>query len=223
MIRGRRPNKGFENLHFKLIRVLVNNRRKYYALCLKCNTELKNTSESRLQIHSNKCKRKNRGKSLENEAVFEDSDLDPNMEFLLSNPTIEMIDVEGLQDSKEKVKDSFIGKTEDIGIKKESKASSCLEKDPPDHIGSPKPHGVTFKLDLSELKNKNSDKAISKLGNISHASANRDQDEFDIYGRHIASQLRAMPAGKAVYCQEKIEEILTEERLCFVKSEINDN
>lgn len=38
-------------------------------------------------------------------------------------------------------------------------------------------------------------------------------DEFEIFGRSIAAQLRRMPLYDAIMCQEKLQSVLTQSRL----------
>lgn len=53
--------------------------------------------------------------------------------------------------------------------------------------------------------------ALAKLQDI---STNRKQeDEYDNFGKHIASQLRLLPARNAIILQEKIQSLITHVRL----------
>lgn len=57
------------------------------------------------------------------------------------------------------------------------------------------------------------DMAIKELKSISEQNKEKTEDEFDLFCRSIAIQLKKMPLGRALICQEKIQSVITQERI----------
>lgn len=51
---------------------------------------------------------------------------------------------------------------------------------------------------------------IDKLDNVVQNNKNETDNEFDIFGKHIAVQLKEMPLYDAIMCQEQIQTIMRE-------------
>ena len=67
------------------------------------------------------------------------------------------------------------------------------------------------KLNSDESHINQVNEALAKLQDI---STNRKQeDEYDNFGKHIVSQLRLLPTRNAIILQEKIQSLITHERL----------
>lgn len=45
------------------------------------------------------------------------------------------------------------------------------------------------------------------------------QDEFDTFGQHVANHLRSLPLSNAIFCQNFINNYLSEERLKVIRSQ----
>lgn len=54
---------------------------------------------------------------------------------------------------------------------------------------------------------------IDKLDNVVQNNKNETDNEFDIFGKHIAVQLKEMPLYDAIMCQEQIQTIMRQKRL----------
>lgn len=56
--------------------------------------------------------------------------------------------------------------------------------------------------------------AIDKLDKVTaHSCKHADEDEFDIFARFVAVQLRQMPLYNALLCQEHIQTVIRQQRL----------
>lgn len=55
--------------------------------------------------------------------------------------------------------------------------------------------------------------AIDKLDKLAEKNMSVPLDEFDVFGKHIATQLRQLPLYNALLCEEKIEDIIRQQRL----------
>ncbi|CAG4996374.1 unnamed protein product [Parnassius apollo] len=53
------------------------------------------------------------------------------------------------------------------------------------------------------------DKTIKQLKIISDDAKNNTEDEFDLFCRSLAVQLKRMPLHRALICQQKLQEVLT--------------
>lgn len=60
------------------------------------------------------------------------------------------------------------------------------------------------------------DEIIEKLDKLTHNYTDDDENEYVVFGKHVATQLNKLPVERAVVCQEKIQSILTQERLLLV-------
>ena len=54
--------------------------------------------------------------------------------------------------------------------------------------------------------------AIEKLRKISD-DCKTQEDEFDFFGKSLAVQLKKMPLQQAVICQQKLQQVMVDERL----------
>lgn len=54
---------------------------------------------------------------------------------------------------------------------------------------------------------------IDKLDNVVQNNKNETDNEFDIFGKHIAVQLKEMSLYDAIMCQEQIQTIMRQKRL----------
>ncbi|KAF5271417.1 hypothetical protein FQR65_LT19683 [Abscondita terminalis] len=54
---------------------------------------------------------------------------------------------------------------------------------------------------------------IDKLDNVVQNNKNETDNEFDIFGKHIAVQLKEMPLYDDIMCQEQIQTIMRHKRL----------
>lgn len=57
------------------------------------------------------------------------------------------------------------------------------------------------------------EQAIDKLQNISNQCKEIEDDEFDLFCKSLAYQLKKMPLDRALLCQEKLQSVITQERL----------
>lgn len=57
------------------------------------------------------------------------------------------------------------------------------------------------------------EQAINKLQSISNECKEAEDDEFDLFCKSLASHLRKMPLKRALACQEKLQSVVTQERL----------
>lgn len=58
------------------------------------------------------------------------------------------------------------------------------------------------------------EKAIDKLDNIAtNNNKNNDEDEFAIFGKSVAIQLRQLPLERALHLEEQIQSLIRQERL----------
>lgn len=55
--------------------------------------------------------------------------------------------------------------------------------------------------------------AIDKLQNLSDQCKEAEEDEFDLFCKSLACQLKKMPLERALICQEKLQSVMTQERL----------
>ncbi|KAF5283204.1 hypothetical protein FQR65_LT14033 [Abscondita terminalis] len=55
--------------------------------------------------------------------------------------------------------------------------------------------------------------AIDKLDKFSEKNMSISVDEFDVFGKHIATQLRQLPLYNALLCEEQIEAVVRQQRL----------
>lgn len=58
--------------------------------------------------------------------------------------------------------------------------------------------------------------AVSRLERLAR---NNDEDEFDRFGLHLASQLRSLPLENAIMCQNFINNYLSQERLKILRAQ----
>lgn len=69
------------------------------------------------------------------------------------------------------------------------------------------------------------DSAIKKLQAIAEnkpsfsKTAKNEADEFELFGQHIAAQMRKLPARSFVILQEKFQSLITKERLKYMTAE----
>lgn len=56
------------------------------------------------------------------------------------------------------------------------------------------------------------DKAIKELKTISEQAKVQTEDEFDLFCKSLAVQLKKMPLNRALICQEKLQSVMTQER-----------
>lgn len=68
-----------------------------------------------------------------------------------------------------------------------------------------------FKAPITFTKKRSS--LDSSIINKPHNANKCKDDEFDLFGKSVALQLRNMPLNRAVICQEKLLSVLREERL----------
>lgn len=54
---------------------------------------------------------------------------------------------------------------------------------------------------------------IDKLDNVVQNNKNETDNEFEIFGKHVAVQLKQMPLYDAIMCQEQIQTIMRQKRL----------
>lgn len=54
---------------------------------------------------------------------------------------------------------------------------------------------------------------IDKLDNVVQNNKNETDNEFDIFGKHVAVQLKQMRLYDAIMCQEQIQTIMKQKRL----------
>lgn len=57
------------------------------------------------------------------------------------------------------------------------------------------------------------DEALNKLQTISDECKEAEEDEFDLFCKSLACQLKKMPLERALLCQEKLQSVMTQERL----------
>lgn len=57
------------------------------------------------------------------------------------------------------------------------------------------------------------EQAIDKLQNISDQCQEPEDDEFDLFCKSLACQLKKMPLERALVCQGKLQSVMTQERL----------
>lgn len=62
------------------------------------------------------------------------------------------------------------------------------------------------------------EQAIDKLQAISAQCQEPVDDEFDLFAKSLAYQLRNMPLERALVCQEKLQSVISQERLCQIAS-----
>ena len=55
--------------------------------------------------------------------------------------------------------------------------------------------------------------AIDKLDKVVQSYNNETNDEFDIFAKHVAVQLKQMPLYDAIICQEQIQTVIRQKRL----------
>lgn len=67
------------------------------------------------------------------------------------------------------------------------------------------------------------DKAIKQLKIISDDAKNNTEDEFDLFCRSLAVQLKRMPLHRALICQQKLQEVMVQERLQFINTSPHDS
>ncbi|KAK7065982.1 hypothetical protein SK128_000841, partial [Halocaridina rubra] len=73
------------------------------------------------------------------------------------------------------------------------------------------------KLNPDETYINNVNESLTNLQDIS--TNQKQEDEHDYFGKHIASQLRLLPTRNAIILQEKIQSLVTNERLvCLSES-----
>jgi hypothetical protein len=56
-------------------------------------------------------------------------------------------------------------------------------------------------------------RAIEKLKKISD-NCKTQEDEFDCFGRSLAIKLKNMPLQRALICQQKLQQVMMDERMC---------
>lgn len=57
------------------------------------------------------------------------------------------------------------------------------------------------------------DMAIKELKCLSEENKKQTEDEFDLFCKSLAVQLKNMPLNRALLCQEKLQSVMTHERL----------
>jgi hypothetical protein len=57
------------------------------------------------------------------------------------------------------------------------------------------------------------DRAIKELKTISEQAKVQTEDEFDLFCKSLAVQLKKMPLNMALICQEKLQSVMTQARL----------
>ncbi|CAG4953148.1 unnamed protein product [Parnassius apollo] len=67
------------------------------------------------------------------------------------------------------------------------------------------------------------DKAIKQLKIISDDAKNNTEDEFHLFCRSLAMQLKRMPLHRALICQQKLQEVMVQERLQFINTSPHDS
>lgn len=58
---------------------------------------------------------------------------------------------------------------------------------------------------------------------ISDDAKNNTEDEFDLFCRSLAVQLKRMPLHRALICQQKLQEVMVQERLQFINTSPHDS
>lgn len=79
---------------------------------------------------------------------------------------------------------------------------------------------VTKKRRISKLSKVES--AINKLQKIAAerpSSTKKVVDEYDLFGQHIAAQLRTLPARSSAILQEKFQSLITKEKLKYLPTD----
>lgn len=103
------------------------------------------------------------------------------------------------------------------------KAGTCAESPPSttrtSKVKTPRPAGSARKRTGNMTAVESS---INKLQKISEL-CKEDDDEFDYFGKSIAVQLRKMPLARALVCQQKLQAVLTEERLFQLTSHLSSH
>lgn len=62
------------------------------------------------------------------------------------------------------------------------------------------------------------EKAVNKLQKITEQSTADTEDQYDIFSKHLASQLRELPTRSFNFLQSKIQNLITEERMACINS-----
>ncbi|XP_013189814.2 uncharacterized protein LOC106134338 [Amyelois transitella] len=119
------------------------------------------------------------------------------------DPCSEMWILESTENAETEEADPFVSQTEkyQVMFKSEPKETCSLSPDP--FKPKDKMKRIHLSTDLSEESHRTSVVSNSQLR----------EDEFDIYGKYIASQLRNMDLQKAIRVQLEIQSIVSEARL----------
>jgi len=62
------------------------------------------------------------------------------------------------------------------------------------------------------------EKTVNKLQKITEQSTADTEDQYDIFSKHLASQLRELPTRSFNFLQSKIQNLITEERMACINS-----
>lgn len=73
------------------------------------------------------------------------------------------------------------------------------------------PRKSTNKRSYSQISS--IENSINKLQAISNSYKDNDDDEFDLFAKSVAVQLKKIPLDRAFVCQEKIMAVMKQERL----------
>lgn len=74
------------------------------------------------------------------------------------------------------------------------------------------PQGAKLLKRRKQLSNR-FDNTVNKLQHIAQLTSEDTEDQYDIFGKHLASQLRDLPLRSFILLQSKIQNLITEERL----------
>ena len=74
----------------------------------------------------------------------------------------------------------------------------------------------SFKRKIPTPRSSNFETAVSKLEKIAELT-NSEEDQYTQFGNHVASQLRELPIRSFILLQEKIQRLITQERLNFIE------
>ncbi|XP_076043980.1 uncharacterized protein LOC143027026 isoform X2 [Oratosquilla oratoria] len=88
----------------------------------------------------------------------------------------------------------------------------------PKKMGSPEPPKKLLKVKTSKKTTSRLETAISKLHEIIEMTNADAEDQYSSFGNHVASQLRELPLTSFIVLQEKIQSLITQERLATIQT-----